>query len=392
MTIRIAAEVLLSDFLQSTWLLFTDSFIGPFLLVLTPIVFFHELGHFWVARRFGVFVEKFSIGFGREVFGWNDSHGTRWSVSLLPLGGYVKMFGQNDTGPDGVNVEALTEEKRGGAFPEKTVAQRFAIVVAGPLANFLLSIVLFAGVFAFVGQSQTLPEATVVHEGSAAERGGILPGDVIVAIDGSPIGAFDELRFAVSTSPGVSMEFEIDRRSERLFLEIVPDTVLQDDGFGNEREVGRLGVQTDKVVFERVAVGEAIVAGIDETYMWCVRIFDFLGKILSGVQSSRDLAGPLGILQMSGSVAEHGIANLVMFMAILSVNLGLINLFPVPMLDGGHLVFYIIEALRGRPLSDRAQEYGFFVGLGLVGALFLFVTFNDLARFGVVEFLTGLVS
>lgn len=382
----------MNDFLQFAWLLFTDSFIGPFLLVLTPIVFFHELGHFWVARRFGVFVEKFSIGFGREIFGWNDSHGTRWSVSLLPLGGYVKMFGQSDIGPDGANVGGLTDEMRAGAFSERTVAQRFAIVVAGPLANFLLSIVLFAGVFMLVGQSRTVPEATVVHEGSAAERGGMLPGDVIVAIDGDPVDAFDELRFAVGTSPGVPMEFEIERGNERLFLEIVPDTVLQDDGFGNEREVGRLGVQTDKVAFERVPAGEAIIAGVDETYTWCVRIFDFLGKILSGTQSSRDLAGPLGILQMSGSVAEHGIANLAMFMAILSVNLGLINLFPVPMLDGGHLVFYTIEALRGRPLSDRAQEYGFFIGLGLVGALFLFVTFNDLARFGVVDFLTDLVS
>ena len=367
--------------------------IWPFLVVITVIVFFHELGHYWVAKRNGVHVEVFSIGFGRELFGWNDRSGTRWKVSLLPLGGYVKMFGQSDTGPDAdQQATEWTEEQRAGAFPAKSVGQRFSIVLAGPVANFILSIVLFAGVFAFVGQSQTLPEATMVLEGSAAEQGGVLPGDLIVGVDGVPISRFDELQFQVSTSPGVPMVFEILRDGETITLDITPEAVMQDDGMGNEREVGRLGISTDKVVFERVPLGEALWAGVVETYTWCARIFDFLGKIFSGTQSSKDLAGPLGIADMSGSVAQHGFANLVLFMAILSVNLGLINLFPVPMLDGGHLVFYVIEAVRGRPVGERAQEYSFFVGLGLVGALFLFVTFNDLSRLGVVDFLTGLVS
>ena len=372
------------DILNAVW---------PFLVVITVIVFFHELGHYWVAKRNGVHVEVFSIGFGRELFGWNDRSGTRWKVSLLPLGGYVKMLGQSDTGPDADQAaEAWTPEQHAQAFPSKTVGQRFAIVLAGPVANLLLSIVLFAGVFTFVGQSLTLPEATTVLEGSAAEKGGILPGDLIVAIDGSAVSRFDELQFAISTSPGVPMEFEILRNGETITLEIVPEVVLQDDGRGNEREIGRLGISTDKVVFERIPVGQALWAGVVETYTWCARIFDFLGKIFAGTQSSSDLAGPLGIADMSGSVAQNGFANLVLFMAILSVNLGLINLFPVPMLDGGHLVFYVIEAVRGRPLGARAQEYGFFVGLGLVGALFLFVTFNDLSRLGVVDFLAGLVS
>lgn len=366
--------------------------IWPFLVVITVIVFFHELGHYWVARRNGVHVEVFSIGFGQELFGWTDRAGTRWKFAILPLGGYVKMLGQNDTGPDARARPSWSEAERAGAFPEKGVGQRIAIVLAGPLANFVLAIVLFAGVFAFVGQSRTLPEATAVIEGSAAERGGLLAGDRIVAVDGMAIERFDELQFIVVTSPGVPLLLDVERDGHRLALTVVPDGVMEDDGFGNQRRIGRLGIQTDKVAFERVPPVEAVLAGVEETYLWCVRIMDFLGKILSGTQSSRELAGPLGIAQMSGSVAEHGLPQLVLFTAILSVNLGMINLFPVPMLDGGHLVFYVIEAVRGRPLSERAQQYGFVVGLGLVVALFLFVTFNDLARIGVVDFLSGLVS
>ena len=366
--------------------------IWPFLVVITVIVFFHELGHYWVARRNGVHVEVFSIGFGQELFGWTDRAGTRWKFAILPLGGYVKMLGQNDTGPDSRARPSWSEAERQGAFPEKGVGQRIAIVLAGPLANFVLAIALFAGVFAFVGQSRTLPEATAVIEGSAAERDGLLAGDRIVAVDGMAIERFDELQFIVVTSPGVPLLLDVERDGQRLALTVVPDVAMEDDGFGNQRRIGRLGIQTDKVAFERVPPVEAVLAGVEETYLWCVRILDFLGKIISGTQSSRELAGPLGIAQMSGSVAEHGLPQLVLFTAILSVNLGMINLFPVPMLDGGHLVFYVIEAVRGRPLGERAQQYGFVVGLGLVVALFLFVTFNDLARIGVVDFLSGLVS
>ena len=368
------------------------SYAVPFIVVITVIVFFHELGHYLFARLNGVRVEVFSIGFGRELFGWNDSHGTRWKVAWLPLGGYVKMFGQSDVGPDGDGAESWTEEQKAEAFPNKTVMQRFWVVLGGPLANFILAIVLFAGVFIFVGRSETLPEASVVLEDSAAEHAGIQAGDLIVAIDGQVIKRFDDLQYIISTRPGVPLSVEILRNGETVMLEVVPDTVVEVDDLGNEREIGRLGISTTSVIFERVPVGEAIWGGVEETLRWTTRIFDFLGQMISGSQSSKDLAGPLGIAQMSGTVAEYGVANLVMFMAILSVNLGLINLFPIPMLDGGHLLFYIIEAVRGRPLSERAQEYGFMVGIGLVGALFLFVTFNDLTRFGFVDYLARLVS
>ena len=368
------------------------SYGGAFLVTITTIVFFHELGHFLIARFNGVKVEVFSIGFGPELFGWNDRRGTRWKVALLPLGGYVKMFGQSDTGPDGEGGETWTPEERAMSFPAKRVWQRFAIVAGGPLANFILATVLFAAVFAFVGRSQSLPEITEVVAGSAAETAGLQAGDRILTVDGSRMDRFDELQYIVSTSAGQSLAFEVARGDDILSLTVVPDTVIETDSNGNEYAMGRLGVRNDNVVFEPVPLPDALWGGVEETWAWSMRIFDFLGQILGGTQSSSDLAGPLGIAQMSSTVAEHGLPNLITFMAILSVNLGLINLFPVPMLDGGHLMFYVIEAARGRPLSSRAQEHAFYVGMGLVGALFLFVTFNDLSRFGVVDFLAGLVS
>jgi regulator of sigma E protease len=364
---------------------------GAFVLTITVIVFFHELGHYLIARRNGVRVDVFSIGFGPELFGWTNRAGTRWKVSLLPFGGYVKMFGQSDVGPDAAEQE-MTEEEKAVAFPHKRVMQRFAIVLGGPLANFVLAIVLFSAVFAFVGRSQTLPEATTVLPDSAAEHAGIQPGDLIVSVNGTHIDRFDDLQFIVSTSPGETLRIEVLRDGRSIALTAVPTTVVETDAMGNEHRIGRLGISTDKIVFKPVPPLAAIGAGFQETYDWAARIFIFIGKVLGGSQSSSELAGPLGIAQMSGAVASHGFADLVMFMAILSVNLGLINLFPVPMLDGGHLLFYVIEAIRGRPLSAKAQEYGFLVGMGLVGALFLFVTFNDLARFGLVDFLTRLVS
>lgn len=375
------------DLFSSIW-----TYGGAFLVTITVIVFFHELGHFLIARFNGVRVDVFSIGFGPELFGWNDRKGTRWKFSLLPLGGYVKMFGQSDTSPDGEDAQTWTEEERAGAFPEKRVWQRFAIVAGGPLANFILAIVLFAAVFAVVGRSQSLPEITEVIADSAADRAGLEAGDLVLSVDGSRVSRFDELQYTVATSAGIPLEFEVQRGSEIVSFIVTPDTVMREDAGGKEHAMGQLGVRNTNVVFEPVPLGDALWGGVEETWAWTFRIFDFIGKIFSGTQSSRDLAGPLGIADMSSSVAQNGLASLIMFMAILSVNLGLINLFPVPMLDGGHLMFYVIEAVRGRPLSGKAQEYSFFVGMGLVGALFLFVTFNDLARFGLVDFLSGLVS
>ena len=365
--------------------------IWPFLVVITIIVFFHELGHYWVARRNGVRVEVFSIGFGTEIAGWTDGAGTRWRLSLVPLGGYVKMFGQGAPESDSTQ---LSREEHAISFQTKSVGQRFAIVLAGPLANFILSIVLFAGLFFLVGQNQTLPRAGEIIEGSAAERGGMVAGDLITAIDGTSIEAFQDLQFIVSTNPGVPLVFNVLRDGETVNLVIAPDIVMEDDGFGNQRETGRLGIMLTaaNIVVERLGPVEALWEGARETWRWCLRIFDFLGKIFEGSQSSRDLAGPLGIAHVSAGFAELGVASLVLFMAILSVNLGLINLFPIPLLDGGHLMFYTFEFLFGRPLGARAQEMCQLVGIGLVGALFLFVTFNDLLRLGLFDMFHELAS
>ena len=365
--------------------------IWPFLVVITIIVFFHELGHYWVARRNGVRVEVFSIGFGAEIVGWTDSAGTRWRLSLVPLGGYVKMFGQGAPESD---CQALSREEQAVSFHTKSVGQRFAIVAAGPLANFILSIVLFAGLFTLVGQNQTLPRAGEVMEGSAAERGGMVAGDLIVAIDNTAIEAFQDLQFIVATNPGIPLVFHVLRDGETVELAIAPDIVMEDDGFGNQREAGRLGIMLTaaNTVVERLDPAEALWQGARETWRWCLRIFDFLGKILEGSQSSRDLAGPLGIAHVSAGFAELGVASLVLFMAILSVNLGLINLFPIPLLDGGHLMFYTFEFVFGRPLGARAQDVCQIVGIGLVGALFLFVTFNDLLRLGLFDVFRELIS
>ncbi len=365
--------------------------IWPFLVVITVIVFFHELGHYWVARRNGVRVEVFSIGFGMEIAGWTDGAGTRWRLSLVPLGGYVKMFGQGAPESDGTE---LSREEYAVSFQTKSVGQRFAIVLAGPLANFILSIVLFAGLFFLVGQNQTLPRAGEIIEGSAAERGGMEAGDLITAIDGTSIEAFQDLQFIVSTNPGAPLVFNVLRDGETLNLVIAPDVVMEDDGFGNQRETGRLGIMLTaaNIVVERLGPLEALWEGARETWSWCLRIFDFLGKIFEGSQSSRDLAGPLGIAHVSAGFAELGVTSLVLFMAILSVNLGLINLFPIPLLDGGHLMFYTFEFVFGRPLGARAQEMCQLVGIGLVGALFLFVTFNDLLRLGLFDMFRELAS
>ncbi|MEX2081883.1 MAG: site-2 protease family protein, partial [Dehalococcoidia bacterium] len=233
------------DLLGHLW-----SYAGAFIVTITVIVFFHELGHFLVARWNGVRVDVFSIGFGPELFGWNDRRGTRWKVSLLPFGGYVKMFGQSDTGPDAKPAEELSEQERAQSFPAKRVWQRFAIVAGGPIANFILAIVLFAAVFAFVGRSQSLPEVTEVMPGSAAEQAGLEAGDLILTVDGSRVTRFDELQYAVATSPGVPLELEVKRGGETIQLTVVPDTVMEEDSNGNEHAMGRLGVKNTNVVFE----------------------------------------------------------------------------------------------------------------------------------------------
>jgi regulator of sigma E protease len=373
-------------------------YVIPFLFVLTVVVFFHELGHFLVARWAGVTVETFSIGFGREIFGWNDAKGTRWKVSWIPLGGYVKFMGDEGAAstPARHSTESMTPEEKAGNFHLKPVAHRMAVVVAGPVANFLLAIVIFASLFVVFGERVAEPIVDEVREGSAAAQAGFLPGDRVVEIDGAAIDSFSDMQRIVSGSAGDSLEIVVDRDGVFATLFATPETQEITDRFGNVHRVGLLGIGRSatgsNVRHVRYDPFTAIWMGVEETWFIIARTFDYLGGVISGRESSDQLGGPLRIAQVSGQVATIGFTALIHLAAVLSVSIGLINLFPVPMLDGGHLLYYSVEAVRGKPLGEEMQEYGFRIGLALVMMLMIFATWNDLVHLQVFEFLSNLLS
>ena len=357
--------------------------IVAFLVVLTVLVFVHELGHYLIARRNGVRIEIFSIGFGPELFGWWDRAGTRWKFSAIPLGGYVKMFGDADAASmPGTGLPMMTQEERNVSFHYKRLGQRAAIVAAGPAANFLFAIVLFAGLFMTVGQPFTPADVGTVKEGSAADKAGIEPGDLIVSLDGRKIERFEDVQNIVRGAPGVTMEIVVRRDGRDIPLQVTPQLTELKDNFGNRHKLGILGITRSGGVPEYVrydplsATWQAAV----QTWRMSAGTLEAVGQMIIGARTTEELGGPIRIAQMSGQVASIGLAALIEFMAVLSINLGLINLFPVPVLDGGHLLFYAAEAIRGRPLGQRAQEYGFRIGLALVLTLMVFATWNDIVR------------
>jgi regulator of sigma E protease len=365
---------------------------AAFIFILTVIVFIHEFGHYLVARRNGVRIEVFSIGFGPELFGWTDRTGTRWKVSLLPLGGYVKMFGETASGKAG-DAHAMTPEEQAVSFHHKSIGQRAAIVAAGPVANFVLAIVILAVMFATVGQPFTPPDLGDVQPGSAAEAAGLRAGDVVTRIDGSKIERFEDIQTIVRMNPGVPLHLTVQRDGRDLDLTATPNRSELVDRFGNRQEIGLLGVTRTGTSYVRHDPISAVGRAVGQTFSLSYYTLQAVGQMLTGARSADDLGGPIRIAQMSGQVAQSSLTDVFWFLAVLSINLGLINLFPIPMLDGGHLLFYGAEAIRGRPLSDRIVEYGFRVGLGLVLTLFVFVTYQDLMRFeGVVAFFKGLVT
>ncbi len=356
----------------------------PFLFVLTLVVFFHELGHFVIARRCGVRVLVFSIGFGPELFGFNDRHGTRWKVSAIPLGGYVKFFGDENAAsvPDPVALAAMTEEDRRHSFIHQRVRARAAIVVAGPIANFLLAIVIFAALFMVFGKPSTSPRVDAVQPGSAAEIAGFKPGDLVLTIDGRSIESFPDMQQVVSTSAGEMLTFEVDRGGVRVTLKAVPALRESKDRFGNVHRIGVLGItrspSPDDTHFQPVGPLKAFELGAQRTWFVVERTLSYIGGVISGREAADQLGGPIRIAQVSGQVASEGLPSLFSLAAVLSVSIGLLNLFPVPLLDGGHLLFYGIEAVRGKPLSERAQEVGFRIGLAIVVMLMIFATYNDI--------------
>lgn len=373
-------------------------YVIPFLFVLTVVVFFHELGHFLVARWAGVTVETFSIGFGREIFGWHDAKGTRWKISWIPLGGYVKFMGDENaaSSPSRKLDENMSPEEKAGNFHNKPLRHRMAVVAAGPVANFILAIVIFASLFVVLGQRIAEPIADTIREGSPAEAAGFMVGDRVVEIDGFSIESFSDMQRIVSSSAGRQLELLIARGGVDVTLFATPETQEMTDRFGNVHRIGLLGIgrvaTEDNVRHVRYDPFTAIWMGVGETWFIITRTFDYLGGVISGRESSDQLGGPLRIAQVSGQVATIGFSALIHLAAVLSVSIGLINLFPVPMLDGGHLLYYTVEAVRGKPLGEEVQEYGFRVGLALVMMLMVFATWNDLVHLQVFEFLSNLLS
>ncbi len=356
--------------------------VGSFLLVLGVLVFVHEMGHYLAARWRGVHVEAFSIGFGRPLARWTDRVGTEWRLCWLPLGGYVKLHGQEQ--PGAVPPEVRASWQAGRTFHEKPVLSRAIVVAAGPVANFLLAIVLFSITFSLQGEPGE-PVVQTVIAGSAAEHAGLLDGDRIEAINGRPITDFEDIVRIVSVSAGKPLQIEVLRAGARRTLDAVP--AAQDDGGG-----GKLGVLGIGAALRPVGPLRAVADGAQHTWEVAGQTLAGVWQIIVGQRGAAGLGGPLRIAQLSGQVAQNGIGSMISFMALLSVNLGLINLFPIPILDGGHLVFYAFEALRGRPLPPRAQEYGFRAGLAVIGGLFLFVTWNDLTNLGLFRWVVGLVG
>ncbi len=457
-------------------LIFTS--VLPFLIVLTIVVFFHELGHFMVARYYGVKVTDFSIGFGKEIYGFYDKHGTRWRFAWLPLGGYVKFVDDDNAAsvPDADAAAKLSPEDQNGSFHSKPLSHRAAVVAAGPIANFILAIVIFGGIYTFVGETISEPRIGAVVADSVAEKAGFKEGDLIKSIDGAAIDSFSDMQRIVSVNANTQLSFVIDRNDRELILPFTPRKQKIKDRFGNDIDIALLQVQrfiepsigavvkgsvADKAGFHdsdrilrigdtpihsfntmqrivsespgklltflvlregkdisltvtpasaeitdssgtKKTIGRlgvhsprgnlkkkynpvmAVWKGTKETYFIVDQTLSYLGKIIVGRESADQLGGPIRIAQISSQAASVGILPLINLIAVLSVSIGLINLFPIPMLDGGHLLFYMFEAIKGKPLSERTREYGFRIGLALVLMLMIFATLNDLIHIKVL--------
>lgn len=375
---------------QFAGVLFT---IVSFLVALSVVVFVHEWGHLWIARRNGVRCESFSIGFGHEIWGWTDRLGTRWKIGWLPLGGYVKMFGEAETmamveGAAAENGDAgkprpLTAEERAVSFKYKTAGQRAAIVFAGPAVNIVFAVVVFWLLMWGVGRSVTDPVIGEVLADTAAAEAGFEAGDRILQIDGEEVLRFEDIQRIIALGHGDPITFSVDRGGRRLELSATPRIIEDKDVFGNVQKRALLGIRGSPEAHRREHGGpiQALVWAVDECYDVMAGTVVAVGQMLRGSRGTEDLGGPIRIAKYSGQAAKSGPFNFVIFVAILSLNLGMINLLPVPLLDGGHLLFYAIEAVRDRPLSETIQEWGLRVGLALVLALMVFVTWNDIVQF-----------
>lgn len=364
-----------------------------FLVVIGPLIFIHELGHYFAGRWFGVKAETFSIGFGREIFGWTDRRGTRWKVGWMPLGGYVKFKGDmNPASQPSPEWLALPPAEREETFQAKKVWQRFIIVLAGPAVNFLFAILVYMALFSSYGQPRSAPVVGAVAPDSAAEAAGFAQGDRIVAIDGRAISRFEDIVSYVAIRPGQQMRFEIERDGAGLAIAVAPRPTVERDDFGNEARVGRIGLASAGRETVRLGPVETVSAAVGQTATTVRMMVVTLGQVITGNRSVKEMGGPLKIAQFSGQQASLGWLDFVLFMTLISINLGFINLLPIPLLDGGHLLFYMIEGVRRKPLKPETQEWAFRTGLAALLALMIFVTINDLLSFGVFSRLGGLIG
>lgn len=364
-----------------------------FMLVIGPLVFVHEMGHYLAARWFGVKSDAFSIGFGREIAGWTDKRGTRWKIGWLPLGGYVRFAGDmNAVSQPSPEWLALPAEERNQTFQAKPVWQRAIIVAAGPVVNFLLAILILAGFALAYGETRTPPVVGMVVEGSAAAQAGLQPGDRIIRLGDRDIALFEDMLAYTRINPGEATELSFQRGGQTITRRVTVGVEKQRDRFGNEYRVGMLGIGRGEVVREPVGLLEAPVVAVRRTGDIVSMMVETIGQIVTGRRSVKELGGPLSIAKVSGEQITLGPDAFVFLIALVSINLGFINLLPVPMLDGGHLLFYAIEAVRRRPVGPEAQEWAFRGGLAAILTLMLLVTFNDLGNFGLWRSLASLIG
>jgi regulator of sigma E protease len=375
------------------------SYILPFIVLIVIVVFIHEYGHYYFAKRFGVGVTDFSIGFGKEMFGWNDNSGTRWKVCVIPLGGYVKFFGDRNVYSQADNEKIIKEyskEDQDKLFVLKPLYQRALIVFGGPLANFLLAILIFFSVYTFAGKDFTPAVINEVQKGSPAMVAGLKDNDIVVSIDGNEVKSIMEVSKYIMMSTDEFINFTVNRYDQDLTFRIKPNIVEGEDNLGNKiskRMIGiKLGAYNNEVNHIKLGPAKALFYAINEVYYVSTSSLKYIGSMLTGNGDTSQLGGPIRIAKISGQVAEFGILPFISLMAYISISLGLINLFPIPMLDGGHLMFYGIEKVLGRPLSQKAQEGFFRIGMFLLLSLMFFTTFNDLKDVGLFKFFNNYIS
>ena len=365
------------------------TYLIPFIVLILIVVFIHEYGHYYFAKRYGVAVTDFSIGFGKEIFGWNDKSGTRWKICWIPLGGYVKFFGDRNVYSQADHDEIIkkyNEEDQKKLFTLKPLYQRTLIVFGGPLANFLLALVIFFSIYTFVGKDFTPAVINEVQNDSPAMIGGLKKGDLILEIDGNEVQSIMDVSKFITMSTDTFIDFKVKRSYDEFLLKIKPNIVLGEDNLGNsvnKRMVGiKLGAYNNKINHVKLGPAKSLLHAVHEVYFVSISSLKYIGGMIVGKADTSQLGGPIRIAKISGQVADIGLLAFISMMAYISISLGLVNLFPIPMLDGGHLMFYAFEKVLGRPLSQKTQEGFFRIGMFLLISLMFFTTFNDLKDLG----------